>query len=84
MAQGAAMAIEDALVLAQLIAAGTPSPVLVDAFERRRRRRVEWVRTHTERQSSMLNFPFALRNLFVRLGGRQLWQRSYSLLREAI
>ena len=84
MAQGAAMAFEDAVVLAHLIAAGTPTLELVDAFERRRRRRVEWVRTHTEQQAWMLNLPYALRNQFVRLGGRQLWQRSYSLLREAI
>jgi 2-polyprenyl-6-methoxyphenol hydroxylase-like FAD-dependent oxidoreductase len=81
MAQGAALAMEDALVLSELISSGNDAPMAVAAYEERRRPRVEWVREHTDRQASLLRLPFAVRNLSARLIGSRLWQRSFSLLR---
>ena len=82
MAQGAALALEDALVLAELVSAGTPFDGLVDAFERRRRWRIDWVREHTQRQAKLLNLPYRVRNLTARLIGAGLWQKSFSRLPE--
>jgi 2-polyprenyl-6-methoxyphenol hydroxylase-like FAD-dependent oxidoreductase len=81
MAQGAALAMEDALVLSELLTSGSDPEWATQAFEERRRPRVEWVREHTERQASLLRLPFAVRNLSARLIGRRLWERSFSLLR---
>jgi 2-polyprenyl-6-methoxyphenol hydroxylase-like FAD-dependent oxidoreductase len=81
MAQGAALAMEDALVLSELLATGLDPMRALAAFEERRRPRVEWVREHTDRQAALLRLPFAVRNLSARLVGGRLWERSFSLLR---
>jgi 2-polyprenyl-6-methoxyphenol hydroxylase-like FAD-dependent oxidoreductase len=81
MAQGAALAMEDAIVLSELLVSSPDPDSAVTAFEERRRPRVEWVRQHTERQASLLRLPFAVRNLSARLIGGRLWERSFSLLR---
>jgi 2-polyprenyl-6-methoxyphenol hydroxylase-like FAD-dependent oxidoreductase len=82
MAQGAALAIEDSLVLARLLLAGEPVKEVVRALEERRRRRVEWVRDHTERQARILHLPYWLRNLSAGTMGRRIWMRSFSILRD--
>jgi 2-polyprenyl-6-methoxyphenol hydroxylase-like FAD-dependent oxidoreductase len=81
MAQGAALAMEDALVLSELLASESDPEWAIQTFEERRRPRVEWVRDHTERQASLLRLPFGIRNLSAGLIGRRLWERSFSLLR---
>jgi 2-polyprenyl-6-methoxyphenol hydroxylase-like FAD-dependent oxidoreductase len=82
MAQGAALAMEDALVLSELMTS-EPDPAAVGSqFEERRRPRVEWVRAHTERQARLLNLPYPLRNLAASIAGGRLWRRSFSLLRD--
>jgi 2-polyprenyl-6-methoxyphenol hydroxylase-like FAD-dependent oxidoreductase len=81
MAQGAALAMEDALVLSEHLAAEPNPDWAMQTFEERRRPRVEWVREHTERQASVLRLPFAVRNSSARLIGHRLWERSFSLLR---
>lgn len=82
MAQGAALAVEDALVLAELVADETPWERLLDELERRRRWRIDWVMEHTRRQAKLLNLPYPARNLAARLMGAGLWQKSFSRLRE--
>jgi 2-polyprenyl-6-methoxyphenol hydroxylase-like FAD-dependent oxidoreductase len=81
MAQGAALAMEDALVLSELLVSGPDPTWAVAAFEERRRPRVDWVREHTNRQASLLRLPYAVRNLSAMLMGSRLWERSFSLLR---
>jgi 2-polyprenyl-6-methoxyphenol hydroxylase-like FAD-dependent oxidoreductase len=81
MAQGAALAMEDAIVLSDLLASEPDPASAVAAFEERRRSRVEWVREHTDRQAALLRLPYAVRNLSARVVGRRLWERSFSLLR---
>jgi 2-polyprenyl-6-methoxyphenol hydroxylase-like FAD-dependent oxidoreductase len=81
MAQGAALAMEDALVLSDLLASESDPEWAIQGFEERRRPRVDWVREHTERQASLLRLPVAIRNLSAGLIGRRLWERSFSLLR---
>ncbi|MGN9909041.1 FAD-dependent monooxygenase [Phytohabitans sp. LJ34] len=82
MAEGAAMALEDALVLADcLTAAGTIAGAL-RAFEERRRPRTEWVRAQTHRRDRSRSLPTPLRNLVLGKLGVKLFQTSYKPLRE--
>jgi 2-polyprenyl-6-methoxyphenol hydroxylase-like FAD-dependent oxidoreductase len=76
MACGAAMGLEDALALAELLGAAGDSleDGVVPAFVRRRASRVEWVRRQTHRRDEMRGLPRALRNLMLRL----LWNRLYA------
>lgn len=83
MAQGAALAIEDALVLGSMLTGGVPLTDVGQAFEQHRRRRVEWVRKHTERQAKVLNLPYWLRNTSARVIGKRLWMQSFSRLRDS-
>ena len=50
MAQGAAMAIEDAIVLSDMLAGGGPAIEALAAFAARRRARVRWVQRRTHRR----------------------------------
>lgn len=82
MAQGAALAIEDAVVLGSMLIDGVSVTELGQAFERHRRPRVEWVRGHTDRQARVLNLPYWLRNTSARVIGKRLWMQSFSTLRD--
>ncbi|MGH8923616.1 MAG: FAD-dependent monooxygenase [Acidimicrobiia bacterium] len=82
MAQGAALAMEDALVLGRILEAGPPLTEVGHRFEQHRRPRVDWVAEHTDRQAKVLNLPYWLRNLSARLIGQRLWTKSFSMLRD--
>jgi 2-polyprenyl-6-methoxyphenol hydroxylase-like FAD-dependent oxidoreductase len=55
MAQGGSLAIEDALVLADLLAGDQPTDVALETFVARRRPRAQWVRERTHHQIELLN-----------------------------
>jgi 2-polyprenyl-6-methoxyphenol hydroxylase-like FAD-dependent oxidoreductase len=74
MASGAAMAFEDALVLADLLAKDGASPNVLAEFAHRRTERVEWVRSQTDRRDRLRKWPPSLRNLVLKL----LWQKVYA------
>jgi SAM-dependent methyltransferase len=57
MAQGASMAVEDALVLAEVLASGRPLAASLAAFEARRARRVGWVQEQTHRRDRTRALP---------------------------
>ncbi len=73
MAEGAAMALEDALVLAECLVEAPPIPLALAAFESRRRRRTDWVRAQTHRRDSTRKLPAAARNIVL----RTLWPRIF-------
>jgi 2-polyprenyl-6-methoxyphenol hydroxylase-like FAD-dependent oxidoreductase len=82
MAQGAAMAVEDALVLADALAT---SPGIEDAlttYERRRADRVAWVQAQTHRRDRTRSLPPIVRNLTLRLVGERLYHSNYRPLRD--
>ena len=82
MAEGASMALEDALVLTQMLAThGSPAEAL-SAFSERRRARIRWVRQRTHRRDRIRTLPVPLRNLALRLAGTALYQRDYRPLFE--
>jgi FAD-dependent urate hydroxylase len=84
MAQGAALAFEDALVLAAgLRDAGTLAEALA-GFGARRSPRTGWVRAQTHRRDRTRNLPPAVRNLTLRTLGRRIFQRHYRPLLEPV
>ncbi len=73
MAEGAGMALEDALVIAETIADGRA----LSEFEARRRPRVEFVRAQTHRRDSTRNLPAVVRNAALRLAGQRIYRGNY-------
>jgi 2-polyprenyl-6-methoxyphenol hydroxylase-like FAD-dependent oxidoreductase len=81
MAEGAAMALEDGLILAECLAAsGRDVAQAVARFEARRRPRTQWVLTQTHRRDRTRNLPPALRNLVLRRWGRNIVHANYRRL----
>jgi 2-polyprenyl-6-methoxyphenol hydroxylase-like FAD-dependent oxidoreductase len=77
MAEGAAMALEDGLVLAECLAAGRRIAQTIAGFEARRRPRTQWIRTQTHRRDRTRNLPPALRDLVLRRWGRKIFHANY-------
>jgi FAD-dependent urate hydroxylase len=80
MAEGAAMALEDALVLAGSLAEVAPIPRALAAFESRRRPRTDWGRAQTHRRDRTRKLPPAARNLILRTIGPRIFHANYAPL----
>lgn len=76
MAEGAGMALEDALVLAETIAEDRP----LHQFEVRRRPRVGFVQKQTHRRDHTRNLPPVIRKAALRLAGRRIFRGHYEPL----
>jgi 2-polyprenyl-6-methoxyphenol hydroxylase-like FAD-dependent oxidoreductase len=72
--EGAAMALEDAVVLGEELQSAPSIPDALRAYERRRRGRIDWVLTHTRRWDRTRNLPGAVRELVLRRFGRRMSQ----------
>jgi FAD-dependent urate hydroxylase len=77
MAEGAAMALEDALVLAACLRRTPEIPAALVAFEAQRQPRTDWVRAQTHRRDRTRNLPSAVRNNVVRVLGRRIFHANY-------
>ena len=77
MAQGAAMALEDALVLAEYLERPDSIPDALAAFEARRRPRTDWVRAQTHRRDRTRYLAAPVRNALLRTLGRKIFQANY-------
>lgn len=73
MAEGVGMALEDALVLAQTLAAGRP----LHEYETRRRPRVRFVQTQTHRRDRTRHLPSVVRDASLRLAGQRIYRSNY-------
>jgi FAD-dependent urate hydroxylase len=82
MAEGASMALEDALVLSEILASGGRTADLLRLFSERRRERVRWVQQRTHRRDLVRSLPVALRNVALRLAGVRLYRSDYRPLFE--
>ena len=80
MAEGASMALEDALVLARML--GTPGSTdeALSAFSERRRPRIRWVQQRTHNRDRVRTLPASLRNLALKIAGTRLYRRDYQPL----
>lgn len=77
MAEGAAMALEDGLVLAECLASEPDLAQAMALFQTRRRPRTQWVLAQTHRRDRTRNLPPAVRNLVLRLWGRNIFRANY-------
>jgi FAD-dependent urate hydroxylase len=84
MAQGAALAFEDALVFAGCLRDAATVAEAVAAFVARRSPRTAWVRTQTHRRDRTRNLPPALRDLTLRAFGRRIFQSNHRPLLDPI
>jgi 2-polyprenyl-6-methoxyphenol hydroxylase-like FAD-dependent oxidoreductase len=84
MAEGAGMALEDALVLADCLQRREAVPAALSDFEARRRPRTDWVRAQTHRRDRTRYLPTAARNVVLRACGRGIFQSNYRPLCEAV
>ncbi len=82
MAEGAAMALEDALVLAECLRRVGTIPAALSAFETRRRTRTDWVRIQTHRRDRTRYLPALVRSIVLRTHGRRIFRSNYRSLRD--
>lgn len=80
MAEGAAMALEDGLVLAECLTSGDDIAQAAARFQARRRPRTQWVLAQTHRRDRTRNLPPALRNLALRRWGPRIFAGNYRRL----
>ena len=83
-AQGAALAIEDAQVLAELLGTGDNWDRVGLEYERRRRPRVEHVAAVTDRLSRMADMPSLFRDALMPLAGPRSYRAAYQQLRTPV
>jgi FAD-dependent urate hydroxylase len=77
MAQGAALAFEDALVLAACLRDGGSVAEALAGFVARRHPRTGWVRAQTHRRDRTRNLPPLLRDLTLRTFGQRIFRSNY-------
>ena len=83
LAQGAAMALEDAVVLGEVLkASGGDVPGALRAYEQRRRSRCEQVREHTHERDSTRDVPPGQRDPMLRERGQRIFTDQYRRLVE--
>ncbi|MGW3152398.1 FAD-dependent monooxygenase [Streptomyces sp. NPDC001177] len=82
MAQGVAMAVEDAQVLAEVLATGGHTEDLLRQYVQRRLPRTQWVQAQTHRRDRTRSIPPVLRNVALRYGAKGLYERGYAPLRD--
>ncbi|MEH1097868.1 FAD-dependent monooxygenase [Micromonospora sp. CPCC 205561] len=80
LSQGAAMALEDAVVLAESLRAADDVPTALAAYESRRRPRTRWVRDRTRDRNRTRDVPPALRDPLLRGRGGRIFGEHYRLL----
>ncbi|MFC0005656.1 FAD-dependent monooxygenase [Micromonospora siamensis] len=80
LSQGAAMALEDAVVLAESLAAAGDVDSALLAYESRRRPRTRWVRDRTRDRNRTRDVPPALRDPLLRGRGGRIFREHYRLL----
>jgi 2-polyprenyl-6-methoxyphenol hydroxylase-like FAD-dependent oxidoreductase len=80
-AQGAAMTLEDCLVLADLLAARSDWSSVGAEFERLRRPRVGHVQAATDKMSRLAGLPDRLRDLVAPVLGPRAYREAYRPLR---
>ena len=77
MAEGAAMALEDGLVLSECLGSERAIPQALASFEARRSPRTRWVQAQTHRRDRTRGLPPVLRNVVLRRWGRQIFHHQY-------
>jgi 2-polyprenyl-6-methoxyphenol hydroxylase-like FAD-dependent oxidoreductase len=82
MAQGAAMALEDAVVLAETLTADQTVDQALAVYVHRRKARVTWVQEQTHRRDRTRNLAPIVRNLTLRVAAKRIFRSNYGPLRD--
>ncbi|MER5464632.1 FAD-dependent oxidoreductase [Streptomyces sp. NPDC002668] len=82
MAQGVAMAVEDAHVLAETLATAGDTADLLRQYAQRRLPRTTWVQRQTHQRDRTRSMLPAVRTFVLRHGAERLWERATAPLRE--
>jgi 2-polyprenyl-6-methoxyphenol hydroxylase-like FAD-dependent oxidoreductase len=82
MAEGAAMAVEDALVLAELLDVADTVDQALAGYQQRRAPRVGWVQRQTHRRDRLRGLPAPVSQLTLRRAGERIWRAGYRPLWE--
>ena len=80
MAQGAAMAFEDAAVLAECLAEQASVKRALGTYVTRRLPRIRWVREQSHRRDRIRSLPAPVRNLSLQLAGKRIYRSNYGPL----
>lgn len=81
MAQGVAMAVEDALVLAESLCGSGEIEQRLEKYRQRRLPRTQWVQARARRRDGTRSLAPAVRNTVLRLAASRIYARDYGLLR---
>jgi 2-polyprenyl-6-methoxyphenol hydroxylase-like FAD-dependent oxidoreductase len=81
-AQGAALGMEDAITLGDLLSSSRDIPAVLAAFEARQRPRVAHVQHMTDRMSHAARLPPWLRNVLLPFVGTRSYRQTYGPLRQ--
>jgi 2-polyprenyl-6-methoxyphenol hydroxylase-like FAD-dependent oxidoreductase len=84
MAEGAGLACEDALVLAELLSKNVAIGVALEGFVQRRERRVAWVQKQCAARDRMRTLPAFVSGPLLKYFGTALYKKSYSPLLASI
>jgi 2-polyprenyl-6-methoxyphenol hydroxylase-like FAD-dependent oxidoreductase len=84
LAEGAAMAVEDAIVLAESLTDEPTTSAALHRFEARRRPRTDWVLDRTHDRDRTRALPNVVRNFVLRRTGQKLYRAHYKLLRTPV
>lgn len=82
MAQGAAMAVEDALVLADALDTSRTIERALITFKARRAKRIAWVQKQTHRRDRTRSLPAPVRNSTLRFAAERMFTSQFAPLRE--
>ena len=77
MAEGASLALEDALVLAEELTTASTVDAAVAAFRDRRTARVTWVQETSHRRDRLRYLPPAVRRITMRVAGQRIFRAHY-------
>ncbi|WP_431957833.1 FAD-dependent monooxygenase [Nocardia lijiangensis] len=81
MAQGVAMSVEDALILAESLCGSGDIEQRLERYRQRRLPRTQWVQARARRRDSTRGMTPAIRNTVLRLAASRIYARDYGLLR---
>lgn len=84
MAEGACLAMEDGLVLAEELLVKPSIELALSQYQRRQKPRADWVHRQCAARDKMRRLPSALRNGLLRVAGGAIYRRSYSLLKRPL
>ena len=71
------MALEDALVLSEILASSGPVSDHLIAFSERRRARTRWVQQCTHRRDRLRSLPPFIRNISLRWSATRIYRNDY-------